>query len=236
MNKPLRTWRLTPLSKNSDLWILSNHRGEVWVRAYDALQARSLTAERFQVRVRNTDDGRSGMESPWYMRELAGCEVDPNPRFDSIEMPCVLHPAPNRRPAANAPFGEPQTEIRVLDPSADSDPASPDVVALDIRQAIVALLLAKKTDMPGRWLDVYVAEGTDDRASYIIVPARKLKGLIAEELSPLLGRTLNHEEASWVVYGEEIHYLLRGGDPKLSMSTPGAAARGRAGTAATSHP
>ncbi len=189
----------------------------MWVRAHDALEARSLTAERFRVCVR-TDDGRSGMESPWYMRELARCEVDPDLRFDSIEMPCVLHPAPNRRPAANAPFGEPRTEIRVLAPSADSDPASPDVVALDIRQAIVALLLAKKTDMPGRWLDVYVAEGADDRASYIIIPARKLKGLIAEELSSLLGRTLNHEEASWVVYGEEIHYLLRGGDAKLSMS------------------
>jgi hypothetical protein len=157
------------------------------------------------------------MESPWYMRELASCEVDPDPRFDSIEIPCVLHSAPNRRPAANAPFGEPQTEIRVLDPLADSAPVSPDVVAFDIRQAIVSFLVAKKTDMPGRWLDVYVAESADDRASYIIIPARKLRGLIAEELSPLLGRTLNREEASWLVYEEEIHDLLRGGDAKLSM-------------------
>ena len=148
MNKPLRTWRLTPISKNSDLWILSNHRGEVWVRAHDALEARSLTAERFRVRVRS-DDGRSGMESPWYMRELARCEIDPDPRFDSIEMPSVLHPAPNRRPAANAPFGEPRTELRVRETAADSEPTSRDVVALDIRQAIVALLLAKNTDVPG---------------------------------------------------------------------------------------
>jgi hypothetical protein len=218
MNKSLRTWRLTPISNNSDLWVLSNHRGEVWVRAHDAREARSLTAERFRVRVR-IDDGRSGMESPWYMRELSRCEVDPDPRFDSIEMPCVLYPAPNRRPVANAPFGEPRTEICVLDTSAGSDPTSPDVVALDIRRAIVALLLAKKIDVPGRWLDVYVAEeGADNRTSYNIIPTRKLKGLIAEELSPLLGRTLNREEASWVVYGEEVHYLLRGGDAKLSMS------------------
>ena len=216
MKKPLCTWRLTPISNNSDLWTLSNHRGEVWVRAHDALEARGLTAERFRVHVR-TYDGRSGMESPWYMRELASCEVDPDPRFDSIEIPCVLHAAPNRRPAANAPFGEPQTEIRVLDPSADSAPVSPDVVAFDIRQAIVSFLVAKKTDMPGRWLDVYVAESADESASYIIIPARKLRGLIAEELSPLLGRTLNREEASWLVYEEEIHDLLRGGDAKLSM-------------------
>jgi hypothetical protein len=67
------------------------------------------------------------------------------------------------------------------------------VIASDIRQAIVALLLAKKAEVPGRWVDVYVAERPDDRAAYVIIPTRKLKGLIAEELSALLGRTLDDE-------------------------------------------
>ena len=93
MDKSLRTWRLTP-NKDSDLWNQSSYRGEVWVRAYDAIEARKLTAQRFRVRPRSSDRRRARMESPWYVRELTHCEVDQNPRFDSVEMPCVVCPVP----------------------------------------------------------------------------------------------------------------------------------------------
>jgi hypothetical protein len=50
MKKALVTWRLTPTGEASDLWALSTHRNEVWVRAHDALEARRLTTQRFRVR------------------------------------------------------------------------------------------------------------------------------------------------------------------------------------------
>ena len=67
MDKTLRTWRLTP-SKDSDLWSQSTYRGEVWVRAHDAIEARKLCAQRFRVR---PDRRRARMESPWYVRQLS---------------------------------------------------------------------------------------------------------------------------------------------------------------------
>src|SRR5690348_15329381 len=91
MEKRLRTWQLTP-SKDSELWSQSSYRGEVWVRAHDAIEARKLTAQRFRVR---PDRRRARMESPWYLRELTRCQVDENPRFDAIEIPCVVCPVPD---------------------------------------------------------------------------------------------------------------------------------------------
>jgi hypothetical protein len=91
-----------------------------------------------------------------------------------------------------------------------------DVVALDIRQAIVALLLAKKIDVSGRWLDVYVTKGDDDRAVYVIMLARKLQVLMAEEVSTLLGRNLSENETSWKLSHEEIECLLKLSAEKLS--------------------
>jgi hypothetical protein len=44
MDKSLRTWLLTP-AKDSELWSQSTYRGEVWVRAHDAVEARKLTAQ-----------------------------------------------------------------------------------------------------------------------------------------------------------------------------------------------
>jgi hypothetical protein len=209
MEKTLLTWRLTPIGKDSELWTFSSHSGEVWVRAYDALEARALAADRFRVRGR-VKHGRSGMESPWYVRELARCERDQDARFEATQMPCVVYPA-----VADAAIGETQTQAPAPNTSARIQPASS---ASDVREAIVALLLAKRADVPGRWLDVYMAPGMDNGAAYVIIPARKLKGVIAEELSRLIGRTLSAEEKSWLLMSEEIQRILRGSEARLSVS------------------
>ena len=205
MEKALLTWRLTPIGKDSDLWNFSTHRGEVWVRAHDALEARALAASRFRVQGRS-GHGRSGMESPWYVRELARCELDQDARFEATQMPGVVYPAA---------IGETQAETSVPNTSAR---VQPPLSASDVREAIVALLLARRIDVPGRWLDVYVAPGVDDGAAYVIIPTRKLKGVIAEELSRLIGRTLSVEEKSWLVMSEEIQRVLRSSEARLSVS------------------
>jgi hypothetical protein len=87
---------------------------------------------------------------------------------------------------------------------------------LDIREAVVALLLAKNIDTSGRWLDVYPTENGDDTGAYVIVPARKLRALIAAELTALLGREFNDQQTSWTVDREEIEVLVRLGGARLA--------------------
>ncbi len=212
MDKALLTWRLTPIAKDSDLWNFSSHSGEVWVRARDAVEARALAADRFRVRVR-TKHGRSGMKSPWYVRELARCERDQDARFEATQVAGVVYPA-----ATNTAVGEPRAENLASNALAHGRAASSEVVAADLREAIVALLLAKRVDVPGRWLDVYGAPSRDNAAAYVIIPARKLKVVIAEELSRLLGRTLHAEDTSWTVANEEIQHILRSSAARLNIS------------------
>jgi hypothetical protein len=210
MEKALLTWRLTPIGKDSDLWNFSTHTDEVWVRAHDALEARALAANQFRVRGR-AKHGRSGMESPWYVRELARCERDQDARFEATQMPGVVYPA-----AAIAAIGETRAETPL--PAPNTSPCvAPPPSASDVREAIVALLLAKQVDVSGRWLDVYAAPGVDEGAAYVIIPTRKLKGVIAGELSRLLGRTLSVEEKSWLVMGDEIQRVLRSSEARLSV-------------------
>jgi hypothetical protein len=47
--KQLFTWKLSPTVAQSELWQFSTHRGEVWTRARDAVQARLLTSENFRL-------------------------------------------------------------------------------------------------------------------------------------------------------------------------------------------
>ena len=212
MDKCLRTWRLTPI-KGPKLWSLSSHRGEIWVRAYDAIEARTLTAQRFRVSTRS--GGHLGrLESPWYARELTRCEVDKDYRFDSISAPCVLHPVPEAKPASKLPTDEPAIGAPNPSTAAKSAPMPPDIIALDIRQRIVALLLAKGIDAPGHWLDVYAATALDGTPTYVIIPARKLKRFIAEEIVALINRTLDDQEARWALSGEEVENLLAENDTK----------------------
>jgi hypothetical protein len=151
------------------------------------------------------------MESPWYVRELTRCELDHGARFKATQIAGVVYPA-----VTDVAIGEPRTETPTAKTSAHVQTASSDVV--DVREAVVALLLAKRVDVPGRWLDVYVAPSGDNGPAYVIIPARKLKGLIAEELSRLIGRALSVEETSWIVQSEEIQDLLRGREAQLSLS------------------
>jgi hypothetical protein len=206
MEKALLTWRLTPLRKDSDLWNFSSHSGEVWVRAHDALEARALAADRFRVRGR-TKDGRSGMESPWYVRELARCERNQDARFESTQTPGVVYPA-----AAAAPIGEALAEPAVPNTSPHVQPAAS---ASAVREAIVALLLAKRIEAPGRWLDIYMAPGAANGVGYVIIPARRLKAAIAEELSGLIGRTLSVEEKTWLLRSDEIQCILRASETRF---------------------
>ena len=181
MDKSLRTWRLIP-SKDSDLWTQSTYRGEVWVRAHDAIEARKLTAHRFRVR---PDRRRARMESPWYVRELTRCEVDESPQFDCVQIPCVVSPTPDGTCLPQATRGtvekvapEVVRESGRKAELADSQPAPHEVVALDIRQAIVALLVAREIDLRGRWLDVYATRALDEEVVYVVIPAARLKPVI----------------------------------------------------------
>jgi len=212
MEKPLLTWRLTPVGKHSDLWNFSSHSGEVWVRAHDAIEARTLAADRFRVRV-PTQRGRSGFESPWYVRELTRCELDQDARFEATQTACVVYPA-----AVDAAIGETRVQTSIPDTPAEAEPKASDLVAADVREAIVALLLEKRVDVPGRWLDVYIAPDTDNGAAYVIIPARKLRRVLSEELSRLIGRTLSVEEKSWFVLSEEVENILRSSEARLSLS------------------
>ena len=165
------------------------------------------------------------MESPWYVRELTHCEVDQNPRFDSVEMPCVVCPVPdasmvsdvvsNVRAERAVIAQEPATDTAHPNTAAQLQRASHDVVASDVRQTIVALLVAKEIGVPGRWLDVYAARKADNEPVYVIIPAPKLKCVIPEELAPLIDRMLDHQETSWILYSEDIDKLLGSGDSKL---------------------
>ena len=211
MNKSLRTWRLTPI-KDSELWTHSSHRGEIWVRAHNAIEARTLTAQRFRV---CSAEGRGRMESPWYVRELTRCEVDQDCRFDAIEMPCVVYPVPLGQTVADDATSKPSTAKLNSKISARSERPSGDIVAFDVRQRIVGLLLARGIDAPGRWLDVYAAEAGDDRYTYVIIPARKLKRLIATELAALIDRALDDQETRWVLCGEDVEKLLGGRAARL---------------------
>jgi len=128
-------------------------------------------------------------------------------------MACVVYPA-----AADAAIGETRVQTSIPDTPAEAEPKASDLVAADVREAIVALLLEKRVDVPGRWLDVYIAPDTDNGAAYVIIPARKLRRVLSEELSRLIGRTLSVEEKSWFVLSEEIENILRSSEARLSLS------------------
>lgn len=221
MDKSLRTWRLTP-SKDSHLWSQSRYRGEVWVRAHDAIEARKLAAQRFRVR---PDRRRGRMESPWYLRELSRCELDESSRFDSIEMPCVVSPLPDGAKLSEVNNGSTQDGVIAAAPDASPQSlvahlqaTSHEAVASDVRQAIVALLVAKDIDVPGRWLDVYAGRAADSNVVYVVIPARKLKDVIAESLAPLIDRALGDQDTGWILYSEDIQKLLGRGGAKLQAA------------------
>ena len=223
MDKTLRTWRLTP-SKDSDLWSQSTYRGEVWVRAHDAIEARKLCAQRFRVR---PDRRRARMESPWYVRQLSGCELDEGAQFDCVQIPCVVSPVPDGKclpEATRATAQNRKVAPEVVRESGrkrhvlDSQPAPHEVVALDIRQAIVALLVAREIDLRGRWLDVYATRAIDEDVVYVIIPAARLKPVISECLAPLIDRKLADQETKWILSSADAEKLLGSDNAKLQAA------------------
>ncbi len=169
------------------------------------MEARKLTAQRFRVR---PDRRRARMESPWYVRELTRCEVDESPQFDCIQIPCVVSPAPDGKclPETTGATGEKpvvalegveDTSRAVHLPNAQTAPH--EVVALDIRRAIVALLVAREIDVRGRWLDVYATRAVDEDVVYVVIPAVKLKAAISACLASLIDRKLDDQETEWIV-------------------------------------
>jgi hypothetical protein len=165
------------------------------------------------------------MESPWYVRELTRCEVDQGPQFDFIEIPGVVCPVPDGMAVSNvgsnataettATNQESATAAAHPNKSAHLKRVSYDVVASDVRQAIVALLVAKEIDAPGRWLDLYTTTATGDKPVYVIIPAPKLRRAIAESVASLIDRKIDEQQTSWIVHNEDIHKLLGGGGEKL---------------------
>jgi len=167
------------------------------------------------------------MDSPWYVRELTVCELDEDSRFDSVQIPCVVSPAPNEKCSSDsarttkekpvvAPEVARETGRKTDLPRLQAAPH--ELVALDIRQAIVALLVAQDIDVPGRWLDVYATRAADNDIFYVVSPAAKLKGVIAHNLAPVIERKLDEQETSWILHGEDIERLLGGSHAKLQVA------------------
>jgi len=214
MKMTLQTWRLSPTGLTTDLWSLSSYNGEVLVRAHDELEARSLVAGRFRVR-RRFSRAHSDMKSPWYIRELVRCEKVEGSELDAAKLGSMAFPPAKAVIAQEVRRSEEPTESLLIETSQWDLPALGYVLASDVRQAIVGLLLAKQLNTTGRWLDVSVAATGDDGTVYVIIPAQKLRGVIAEELSAVLGRPFSAQENNWTVHSSELIRLMRGHKAEL---------------------
>jgi hypothetical protein len=201
MSKHLFTWRLAPSTVQSDLWQVSSYRGEVWVRACDSVQARILTADQFRCRS-DDDDGPSKRQSPWYARQLVKCEQVSAPSFDRVELPGVVHMGPVK--ADRLQRSEAADEAPVIPGTLSGDAA-----ASHIRQSMVAMLLARGVNTPGRWLDVYITRGKNGATAFRIVPARGMRRAIAKLLRHATQRRLEVKDGGWVVSEADINGFLK---------------------------
>jgi hypothetical protein len=100
----------------------------------------------------------------------------------------------------------------------DLQPAPHELIALDIRQAIVALLVAKEIDLRGRWLDVYATRAVDEDVVYVVIPAARLKSVISECLAPLIDRKLADQETKWILSSADVEKLLGSDYAKLQAA------------------
>jgi hypothetical protein len=78
--------------------------------------------------------------------------------------------------------------------------------------------LRNQIDVPGRWLNAYAATGTVDNAIYVIIPAPKLRRVIAESVASLIDRKIDEQQTSWILHSEDIQKLLAGGGEKLQAA------------------
>jgi hypothetical protein len=100
----------------------------------------------------------------------------------------------------------------------DLETAPYELIAIDIRQAIVALLVAKETDVPGRWLDVYATRAVDENVVYVVIPATRLKAAISECLGSLIDRKLDDQETKWILSRSDVEKLLGADGGKLQAA------------------
>jgi hypothetical protein len=167
------------------------------------------------------------MESPWYLRELSRCEARESLQFDSVELPCVVSPAPDGQglpDSTAATMEKRRVAPKVVRDSGrradlpDSKTSLHELVALDVRQAIVALLVSKQINVAGRWLDVYAARGVDGNVVYVVIPAAKLKAIISDRLTSLIERKLDDQETRWTLSPADVEKLLGSDNAKLQAA------------------
>jgi hypothetical protein len=171
-------------------------------------EARTLAADQFRIREDSDNAGRR-MESPWYIRNLVSCEKSHDERFAALTTPSVAYPHPENVAQNITRYAEEAIETLVVDTKPLVDPAC-GPMCWDVRQAIVRLLLTTPLQMSGRWLDVSVASTGPDGVGYVIIPARKVKRILAHELTRLIGRSFDEQQDSWEINSDEVGRLMSG--------------------------
>jgi len=91
----LFTWKLLPEpGRGAQVWQNVSYRGVVIVRAYDAVQARRLAAEKLSAAARAPENGtRTVAPNPWRKRSLVRVERLPgDDTYQRITVPSVVYP------------------------------------------------------------------------------------------------------------------------------------------------
>jgi hypothetical protein len=85
-HEKLFSWKLSPeRGRTSERWRASTYRGMVFVRAYDAVQARELAAERFALPGKRQN-------SPWLVRSLVCCTRSDDATYDRVDTVSIVYP------------------------------------------------------------------------------------------------------------------------------------------------
>ena len=189
------------------LWSLSSYHGTVLVRAYDELQARSLIADRLRVRV--SAIGNGSRASPWYLRELVSCEKVEEGRLNAARVGHMEFAPAKHAAQPGSPRPEKPAQRATTQESSDAQPDMRPILPSDVRQAIVALLVAQEVTIQGRWLDVSTAASETGDISYVILPTSNLKSAIAKQLTMILDRPFTDGANSWQISRDEARSLVQ---------------------------
>ena len=106
MEPALLTWKLTPTRAPSSKWTFSTYNGDVFVRAFDALQARDLAAWRFRKNCRAVSRLLRA-RSPWYSAALVESQCVEHEAFAAIDSADVVYPSLDAAPFLTPRAGEP---------------------------------------------------------------------------------------------------------------------------------
>jgi hypothetical protein len=116
MDRPLRTWLLSPTRIPSSLWCLSTLASHAYVRAPGPIEARELAAERFR---KYAAAGRDATPqwSPCLDPDLVWCVEVVDRRFTVLRSPVVLTADEALAIAADSNHTPQPWDVRVPDPS-----------------------------------------------------------------------------------------------------------------------